>query len=134
MLQTSQLSGFGFTNHCPFFDPTDVAEDNRQVKIMNHFNQTPERLDTLLQYPNSVQSMSVELSETILVYNDLSQASETKVNNSLAAVGKDRTVQKDHLDKIMTRFGQYMQTKMQMSTLDCPLGFGKVLARRLLSG
>lgn len=75
------FAGFGFTNHCPFYDPTDVVEDTRETKLFACFQTSIEAADKQLG-GDSVVEVARKLASTITVYNDLSQVSETKKNTS----------------------------------------------------
>ena len=119
------FSGLGFANHCPFFDPTDVAEDSRKTKMWAHFFLRDTSIDLQLGI-NSVETMARKLAQTIIVYNDLSKVSETRSLSS-SALGKDRTVQSHHLDAMKMLFNDQLQTSTNRSghtlqELGCPHG------------
>ena len=123
------FKGFGFTNHCPFFDPTEVEEDPRPVKLWSHFLRTEETIAELLNGEN-VQTVARKLGTTITINNDLSKVSKTKANYAAAAIGKDRTVQQHHLDVIKQLiFPSSMETstggkcsKATLADLSCSTG------------
>ena len=122
------FKGFGFTNHCPFFDPTEVEEDPRVVKLWSHFLRTEEEIAGLLK-GETVETIAYKLGKTITVNNDLSKVSETKANSAAAAIGKERTVQQHHLGRIKQLiFGSSLDTstgkgsEMTLANLDCSTG------------
>ena len=117
------FDGFGLINHCPFFDPTDVEEDKRNKKLWTLFKLSPEELNT---NANQIRLLRLCLENLILVNNDLSKIPET-LSDRRNAVGKDRSVQADHLDKFNALFGNLFRTSSLDKTLslkkfDCNTG------------
>ena len=63
--------GFGFFNHCPFFDPTDVEEDTRKTKLGTYFAKSIDvvnnELTTAGDKKRTVQDVAMALMRSIIV-------------------------------------------------------------------
>ena len=99
------FSGFGVCGHCPFFDPTNVEEDGRNKKLHElFFGSDPDE--------QLVQEFAKRLLRSVIVHNDLSIAHETMkaIRRSDYSIGKDRTIQSDHLDYLASAFQSRLRT------------------------
>jgi len=103
----TSFAGFGFANHCPFFDATDVEEDSRLVKLWSYFNKDTLEISQLL-CGETVDSVVTKLVRTITVYNDLSEISE--IISGVSATGKNLTVRDHHLNELKSMFKTILQT------------------------
>ena len=101
--QGLSFSGFGFTSHCPFFDPTDVDFElgGRTTKLYSFFNKTADEISTDLHGETPV-SIAAKLRRTVIVYNDLSKVAETSVSAKASSLGRNLNIQNHHLDMIKT--------------------------------
>jgi len=127
----TSFAGFGFANHCPFFDATDVEEDSRLVKLWSYFNKDTLEISQLL-CGETVDSVVTKLVRTITVYNDLSEISE--IISGVSATGKNLTVRDHHLHELKSMFKTILQTssKETLENLDC--GFGIVTPKSVPGG
>lgn len=129
--QGLSFEGFGFTSHCPFFDPTDSDVNSefggRRIKLYSLFNKTCEEISTAL-LGETPHTIAAKLSRTIVVvYNDLSKVAETSTSIKSSRLGRNMNIQNHHLDIIMTFVPQLKTTTIsnsrgRLSDNNCSLG------------
>ena len=112
--QSTAFLGFGFSNHCPFFDPTNVSEDSRQTKLWSIFNAESDK------DAHDIELISHALVQSITVYNDLSKVPET-TKGTMRGNGKELTVQRHHLEKLKMLFTLTSELRTSTDDKQCSL-------------
>jgi hypothetical protein len=112
--------GLGIVSHCPFFDPTNVLEDSAPSKLYDLFH----KFDADV---NTTESFAQKLSACVVVYNDLSKIHETTRGVGTSNVGRNLSVQENHLNKIQLLFHGFKTSTRSnaigtLSNLGCGLG------------
>jgi hypothetical protein len=122
-----EFLGLGLCGNCPFFDPTDVEEDQRVRKLWSYFSVQREQLvaqdDGLSLDEAEVGQL---LYRSITVYNDLSAVPETSKGSRY---GKSLGVRSDHLSFLQQVFDRNIKLNhsalppFSFRNLNCPVGF-----------